>query len=140
MTSNAANTSARDYALAMLDRTPLPGWRANHLRRRVDPPTDPRDPGLPEQNRIGGVKNLGLLEFLLGHYAKRPDRVDSLVRKVIAIGLYQLRFLTRIPASAAVDQAVEQVRRFGRPHSAGFVNAVLRRAAREPDVPLPDAN
>jgi 16S rRNA (cytosine967-C5)-methyltransferase len=129
--------SSRDYALTLLDRTPLPGWRVNRLRKKIAPPTDPRDLGLAEQIRVGVIKNFGLLEFLLDHYAKRSDRIEALVRKIIVVGLYQLRFLTRIPASAAVDEAVEQARRLGHPHAAGFVNAVLRRATREPDVPLP---
>jgi 16S rRNA (cytosine967-C5)-methyltransferase len=55
------------------------------------------------------------------------------VRIALRLGLYQLRFLTRIPASAAVNEAVELVR-FARLRSAEkFVNAVLRRSLREPD-------
>ncbi len=131
--------NARDYALAQLDRTPLPGWRMGQLRRRVEPPTDPRDLALAEQLRVGVIKNDALLEHLLAHYARRSSRIEPLVRKIVCVGLYQLRFLSRIPASAAVNEAVEQARRFGHPHGAGFVNAVLRRAAREPDVRLPNA-
>jgi len=59
--------------------------------------------------------------------------IDGLVQKILAIGLYQLRFLDRIPARAAIDEAVEQTRRFGRKSAAGLVNAVLRNATREPD-------
>jgi len=131
--------NARDFALFQLDRINLPGWKTNQLRQQIDPPVDPRDLSLAEQIRMGVIKNHGLLEHLLEHYSSHPGRIDPLVRKIVAIGLYQLRFLTRIPPSAAVDEAVEQARRFGRKHGAGFVNAVLRRAAREPDVPLPNA-
>jgi 16S rRNA (cytosine967-C5)-methyltransferase len=60
--------------------------------------------------------------------------LDQSVRIVLRIGLYQLRFLSRIPASAAVNESVNLVH-FARLRSAGsFVNAVLRRATREPDV------
>ena len=52
----------------------------------------------------------------------------------VRLGLYQLRFLSRIPASAAVNESVNLVY-FARLRSAGgLVNAVLRRATREPDV------
>jgi 16S rRNA (cytosine967-C5)-methyltransferase len=129
--------NARDDALAQLDRIALPGWRANLLRRKIEPPADPRDIALSEQIRVGVIKNQMLLEHLIDHYARRPGRIDPLVRKILAIGLYQIRFLARIPPSAAVDEAVEQARRFGRNQAAGFVNALLRRAVREPDVPLP---
>jgi 16S rRNA (cytosine967-C5)-methyltransferase len=132
--------NARDYALSQLDRLALPGWKAGAMRSRATPPTDLRDLALAEQIRVGVIKNLGQLEFLIDHYSNHRAKVDPLVRKILAIGMYQLRFLTRIPTSAAVDEAVEQVRRFGRPHAAGFVNAVLRRAAREPQAPLPEEN
>jgi hypothetical protein len=46
-------------------------------------------------------------------------------------------FLTRVPASAAVDEAVDQAKRFGQSRASGFVNAVLRKATREPAPPLP---
>lgn len=131
--------TARDYALIQLDRLDLPGWRADTIRSGdPKPPTDPRDLGLAEQIRTGVVKNLLLLNFLIDHYRDHRGKIDPLVRKVLAIGIYQLRYLTRIPASAAVDQAVEQVKRYGARHAAGLVNAILRRATREPDVQLPD--
>lgn len=131
--------TARDYALIQLDRLDLPGWRAGTIRSGdPKPPTDPRDLGLAEQIRTGVVKNLLLLNFLIDHYRDHRGKIDPLVRKILAIGIYQLRFLTRIPASAAVDQAVEQVKRYGSRHAAGVVNAILRRATREPDVQLPD--
>src|SRR5207248_2962886 len=44
------------------------------------------------------------------------------------------------PASAAVDEAVEQTRRFGQSKAAGFVNAILRKATRDPSPPLPPRN
>jgi 16S rRNA (cytosine967-C5)-methyltransferase len=50
----------------------------------------------------------------------------------LRIGLYQLRFLTRVPASAAVDESVKvQAARLS--SARAFVNAVLRRATREPE-------
>lgn len=136
--------TARDLALLELDERRLPGWPAHTLPRRFDrrtPLADPRDRALAEQIHVGVVKNLLLLHHLVQRYSRRSlDKVDVLVQKILAIGLYQLRFLDRIPASAAVDEAVEQAKRVGRGKAAGFVNAVLRRAARQRDVPLPSAS
>lgn len=131
--------SARDWALFELDHRRLPGWNPRLLRGR--PPTlrDPRDFALGEQILIGVVKNLLLLQHLTSHYSGRSLKsIDPLVRKILAVGLYQLRFLTRIPASAAVNEAVEQAKRFGRGKAAGFVNAVLRKVATDPNPALPD--
>lgn len=126
--------SARDFALAALDATALPNWRTNLIRRKVPPPTDPRDLALAEQIRVGVIKNLLLLQHLIAHHSGRKAKdIDVLAQKIMAIALYQLRFLTRVPASAAVNEAVEQTARFGRTRAKGFVNAVLRKATREPD-------
>jgi 16S rRNA (cytosine967-C5)-methyltransferase len=48
------------------------------------------------------------------------------------MGLYQIRFLDRVPDHAIVNDAVELVRRAGKTSAASFVNAILRRAIREP--------
>ena len=74
------------------------------------------------------------LDKLIEHYAKRaPDSLDLPVLLALRLGLYQLRFLTRIPASAAVNESVNIVRGAGVSSAAAFVNAVLRRAIREAD-------
>jgi 16S rRNA (cytosine967-C5)-methyltransferase len=51
------------------------------------------------------------------------------------MGLYQLRFLERIPARAAVHESVELVKRARKASAAPLVNAVLRRLA--PDAKAP---
>src|SRR5206468_9999288 len=105
--------NARDAALLLLDSCPLPNWRPGKVRAgRAQWPDDPRDRALAEQIVTGVVKNLLLLQHLSEHYANRPlKKIDPLAQKIIAIGLYQLRFLTRVPASAAVDEAVKQAKR-----------------------------
>jgi 16S rRNA (cytosine967-C5)-methyltransferase len=52
--------------------------------------------------------------------------------------MYELLFADGTPDHAAVDQAVELVKRAGAAHASGFVNAVLRRAVRERE-PLREA-
>ncbi len=137
------DSSARDFALVSLDWTSLPGWKSNEMppnkAHSIREPSDGRDRALAERIIRGTVKNLLLLQHLVSHYSGRsPKSIDPLVQKILAIGLYQLRFLDRVPASAVVDEAVEQTRRFGRSKASGFVNAILRRATREPNPPLPD--
>jgi 16S rRNA (cytosine967-C5)-methyltransferase len=52
------------------------------------------------------------------------------------MALYQVRFLDRVPGHAAVNDSVELARRAGKSSAAAFVNAILRRAIREPlDLP-----
>ncbi|HKZ80818.1 MAG TPA: 16S rRNA (cytosine(967)-C(5))-methyltransferase RsmB [Pyrinomonadaceae bacterium] len=71
---------------------------------------------------------------LIEHYANRKlSSVDPTIQTILNLGLYQLRLLSRIPASAAVNESVNLVRRARLRSAEGFVNAVLRRAKREPD-------
>jgi 16S rRNA (cytosine967-C5)-methyltransferase len=132
--------TGRDHALHLLDARRLPGWPARLLRRgKSAAPSDPRDRGLGEQIFVGVVKNLLRLQHHVEHYSGKPlEKIDPLVSKILAIGLYQLQFLDRVPAAAAVDEAVKQSRRFGRARAAGMVNAVLRNATRRPPPPDPD--
>jgi 16S rRNA (cytosine967-C5)-methyltransferase len=75
-----------------------------------------------------------LLDTTVEHFSKRRvESLDQAVRVALRLGLYQLRFLTRIPASAAVNESVSLVRSARLSSAAAFVNAVLRRATREPD-------
>jgi 16S rRNA (cytosine967-C5)-methyltransferase len=62
---------------------------------------------------------------------KRPNaRLDAEVLIALRLGAFQLRFLDRIPAHAAIDESVELTKQSGHRFSAGMVNAVLRNAAR----------
>lgn len=133
----------RDFALRELDARTLPHWPAKSIKRKHDgappPPADARDLALAENIVIGVVKHALLLQHLIQYYSGRNLKsLDAVVQKILAIALYQIRFLDRVPASAAVDQAVEQTRRFGQARAAGLVNAVLRKATRDPSPPLPD--
>jgi 16S rRNA (cytosine967-C5)-methyltransferase len=74
------------------------------------------------------------LDALIEHYAGRSLlNLDAPVRRALRLGLYQLRFLTRIPASAIVNESVNLAYISRLRSAAPFINAVLRRATREPD-------
>jgi 16S rRNA (cytosine967-C5)-methyltransferase len=81
----------------------------------------------------------GRLDHHLRGLVRTPlDRLDPPVRIALRLGLYQLLFLDRVPAYAAVDASVRLARAAGR-GAAGLVNAVLRRAASDPGaLGLPD--
>src|SRR5262245_22643147 len=74
------------------------------------------------------------LDRCVEHFGQRRiEKLDLPVVLALRLGLYQLRFLTRIPQSAAVNESVNLVRAARLRSAASFVNAVLRRATREPD-------
>ena len=83
---------------------------------------------------LGVLRRKLWLDKTIEHLASARSR--SWISQCVAleIGLYQLRFLTRVPAAAAVNESVNFVRASRVKSAAGFVNAVLRRATREPDL------
>src|SRR6266404_4248651 len=65
------------------------------------------------------------------------SKLDPEVRIALRLAVFQLRFLERIPESAAVNESVELVKRARKRSAVPFVNAVLRKIARgvEPAIP-----
>ncbi len=72
------------------------------------------------------------LDWLIDRCA---ERVHPEIRQHLRVALFQIRHLDKIPRHAAVNEAVELAKGVSR-KSAGFVNAVLRKAA---DLELPEA-
>ncbi|HEX8458494.1 MAG TPA: 16S rRNA (cytosine(967)-C(5))-methyltransferase RsmB [Pyrinomonadaceae bacterium] len=83
---------------------------------------------------LGVLRRRLWLDKLIEHYAGRAAAsLDAPVGRALRLGLYQLRFLTRIPPSAAVNESVNLAHEARLRSAANFINAVLRRATREPD-------
>lgn len=60
-------------------------------------------------------------------FLKRPGtKIEPEVRIALRLGAFQLLFLDRIPAHAAIDESVELAKQSGHRFAAGMVNAVLR--------------
>ncbi len=77
------------------------------------------------------------LDARLRPLLQRPDvALASPVATSLRMGAFQLLYLDRIPAHAALSESVELVRAAGHAHAAGMVNAVLRHLTREP-APVP---
>jgi 16S rRNA (cytosine967-C5)-methyltransferase len=116
---------------------------------RVDLPTslatsrqhlpDERDRALAAEIVAGTLRWQRSLDHLIAHFARRPlARLDAEVVIVLRLSLYQILHLSRVPASAVVDDAVDLTRAARKPSAAGFVNAVLRNTLRQRNrLPLP---
>lgn len=53
------------------------------------------------------------------------DRVQTVERNILRLGLFEIFFDDQIPAKVAISEAIRLTRKFGTPESAGFVNAIL---------------
>src|SRR4051812_39232056 len=88
---------------------------------------DERDRALATDIATGTFRWRAALDHLIEQGARRPvTRLDPEVVDILRLSLYQLLHLTRVPASAVVDDAVQLTKRAGKRSASGFVNAVLR--------------
>ena len=95
----------------------------------------PLDRALCYELVMGVLRRQLWLDRLIEYYANRKVAdLDAAVSIVLRLGLYQLRFLSRVPASAAVNESVTLIHLARLRSAGGLVNAVLRRVTREPEV------
>ena len=87
----------------------------------------------------GTLRWQGAFDAVVESFAKRPvSKLDAQVLDILRMAVFQLLHLDRIPASAAVNDAVALTGKAGKKSAAGLVNAVLRRISRERNyLPLP---
>lgn len=100
---------------------------------------DDRDRALAAEIAIGVQRWRATLDYLIVSFARRSlDRLDPEIIEILRLSAYQLLHLTRVPAAAVVDDAVDLAGRAGKRSAGGFVNAVLRTIARKrQSLPLP---
>ena len=116
-------------------RADLPAALA-HSRETLD---DDRDRALVAEIATGAERWRATLDHLIETVATRAiDRLDPEIVTILRMSAYQLLYLTRVPAAAVVDDAVDLARRAKKQSASGFVNAVLRRLSRQRGaLPLP---
>lgn len=125
---------ARRVAFETLRRVEEEGAYATLLLATTERELRAEDRALAYEIVLGVLRWQLWLDHLIEHYARRSAaKLDAPVRRAMRMGLYQLRFLTRIPASAVVNESVNLAHAARVRSAAALINAVLRRAAREPE-------
>jgi 16S rRNA (cytosine967-C5)-methyltransferase len=90
-----------------------------------------RDHGLATELVMGVLRWRCLLDQrLAAASAQKLERLDGEVLTALRLGVYQLQFLSRVPARAAIFESVELVKAARKRSAAPFVNAVLRTIAK----------
>lgn len=131
-----ARVAALECLLALTSGDVDLGSALERVRARLP---DPRDRALTTDIVSGVLRWRAALDHLIGVCAERPlTRLDREVLEVLRLSAYQLLHLTRVPAAAVVDDAVNLAGRAGKKSARGFVNAVLRSLSRQRHaLPLP---
>jgi 16S rRNA (cytosine967-C5)-methyltransferase len=123
--------NARDVARRVLQRVDEGAYATLALSGELGRGLAPADRGLATELVYGVLKRRRRLDFALGALAPRGlDSLDERVRDALRIGAYQILFL-RVPAHAAVDDAVDAIKRVRGQKLANFANALLRRLDRD---------
>ncbi len=129
---------ARALALQILNKTDSAGQYTNLA---LDAALKRSDLSAPDKALVtilvyGVTERRLTLDYLADALSSRSiESLDGTVRNLVRMGLYQLRYLDRIPAHAAINETVSLAPRRAR----GFVNAVLREyTRREGELQFPD--
>ena len=127
--------SARGVALEVLVRTETTDAYADRLLEALTDRAglDSRDRGLATELALGTLRWQRRLDWTLARASRRPlEDLAPWVRALLRLTAYQLAFLDRIPAWAAVHEAVELAKRRRSAGATAFVNGVLRAIASAP--------
>ena len=88
---------------------------------------DPRDRALATELALGVERWRAALDAIISASSgRRIATIDFPALLSLRLAVFQMKFLTRTPAHAVVDDAVEITRQAGASRAAGFVNGVLR--------------
>lgn len=129
--------SAREAALlTLVAMERQKAWSNGHLKKVIrDEGLDRRDAALATRLCFGVLQNRMLLDYYLQQYSTmKLTKMESKVLANLRLGLYQMLFMTKIPANAAVSEAVELTKKHCKNlRASGMVNGILRSIARNLD-------
>ena len=87
----------------------------------------------------GTLRHRATLDHHLEFFARQNwNGLPAWIQGALRLGAFQILFLDRIPARAAVDESVTLAKKYGHPGTAGLANAILRKLASGERAPLPD--
>lgn len=126
---------AREAAVFALERTRRDGaWSSalsDAMKTKYD--LDSRSLSLAVSISLGVLQSTALLDYYIDLNSKSASKIEPKVRDIMRSGAYQLIFMDKIPASAAVNESVALCKKLGYSRASGFCNAVLRKIASSAD-------
>lgn len=131
----AGPDNVRAVAAWIIDRTLASRAPAESFLGSAAERFDERDQRLLRELVFGTLRWLRRLDQVIERAsARRLAEIQPELATILRVAALQLLFLDRVPAHAAVSEAVDQAHLRSHRGGASFVNAVLRRIAREPSL------
>lgn len=90
-----------------------------------------KDKGLLTEIVYGTISRKLYLDFCLAPFIAKAKKVDTWVKTLLELSVYQLLFLDRVPDHAVLNDAVEIAKARGNEGIGKFVNGVLRNIQRK---------
>ena len=95
---------------------------------------DKRDRAFLSRVTEGTLENLIQIDYIIECFSKVPIyNMKPVIRNILRMSIYQLKFMDSVPDRAVVNEAVRIAQKHGFYNLKGFVNGVLRAAARGMD-------
>ena len=133
--------NARDLAMHILYDIEYNGAYSNMALKNAfskNRDLSPVDKGFITRLVYGVVSKKLTLEYIISQYSKiKLKKISKYILIILKMGIYQLKFMDKIPESAAVNESVKLAKRYGHGASAGFANGLLHTVTRS-DVIYPD--
>ena len=126
-------TNARQVALLVLARVEQEQGFSNLVLNEIlrGAQLSKADSGLATELVYGTIQRQNTLDYILKPYlAKGVEKLDSWVRCLLRMAIYQLFYLDKVPVHAAINEAVEMAKKLGHTGISGMVNGVLRNVVR----------
>jgi 16S rRNA (cytosine967-C5)-methyltransferase len=88
----------------------------------------------------GVLRWMGRLDWIIAAYSRiKPARLERAILAILRMGAYQILFMDRVPAAAAVDESVKLAKGLRRKEATAFVNGILRSVAEgRKEITYPD--
>ncbi|MDW7728534.1 MAG: 16S rRNA (cytosine(967)-C(5))-methyltransferase RsmB [Bacillota bacterium] len=132
--------TARETALRALVRFEKDRAYLNLILPSVVNSLPPEEKALTVKLASGTIQHLNTIDWALNLYSNtKTEKMTPWIRNLLRLGAFQLLYLDRIPAYAAINESVCLAGRYGHKGVAGLTNALLRKISREADsLPWPD--
>ena len=138
----ANKKNSREYALSVVEQTLEEGVHCDtamhHIFRQYT--LEQVEKSFIKRLSYGVIERKIELDYMINQVSKtKVKKMKPLIRNVLRMGVYELKYMDQIPASATCNEMVKIVKRRKLMGLTGFVNGVLRNVERKKsEIVLPD--